>query len=78
MTGVANVESTSLNGPVMAPSSARSVRASCGLAGVSAMTSIVRPGRTASANAPGTVASTSVTSMPKRAHAPCRNSCVPE
>ncbi len=75
--GVAKVESTSVNGPSMAPSSARSVRASCGLAGVSAITSTVRPGATASANAPGTVASTNVTSMPKRAHAPARNSCVP-
>ncbi len=76
--GVAKVESTAVNGPVMAPSSSRSVSASCGLAGVSATTSMVRPGRTASANAPGSVASTNVTSMPNRGQTPCRKSWVPE
>ena len=52
--GVANVESTTVNGPLTAPRSSRSTRSSRGLDGDSAMTSIVRPGRTASAKAPGT------------------------
>ena len=48
-----------------------------GLAGVSASTSIVFPGTTASANAPGWVPSTKVTSIPNRGQAVCRNNCVP-
>ena len=51
--GVANVESRSVNGPLIAPSSSRSTRSSRGFDGLSASTSIVRPGRTAAANAPG-------------------------
>ena len=70
--GVAKVESTAVNGPPIAPSSSRSVSASCGLAGDSARTRTVRPGRTAAASSPGTVASTKVTSIPKRGHTPCR------
>ena len=74
--GVANVESTTVNGPRSAPNSSRSTSSSRGFDGVSASTSIVRPGRTAAANAPGAVPSTNVTSMPKRAHGPCRNASV--
>ncbi len=43
-----------------------------GLDGDSAITSIVLPGTTAAANAPGSVPSTHVTSMPMRAHGPSR------
>ena len=53
----------------MAPISSRSTRSRRGLAGVSAMTSVVLPGMTAAAKAPGSVASTKVTSMPKRGQA---------
>ena len=42
--GVAKVESTTVIGPAMAPISSRSTRSSRGLAGVSAMTSVVLPG----------------------------------
>jgi len=42
-----------------------------------AITSIVRPGMTASANAPGSVPSTKVTPMPKRGQAVCNSSWVP-
>jgi hypothetical protein len=66
--GVAKVESTTVMGPAMAPSSSRSTRSSRGLAGVSAQTSIVLPGMTASCIAPGDVPSTKVTSIPKRGH----------
>ena len=45
--------------------------------GDSASTSIVRPGSTASANAPGAATSTNVASMPIRRHGPCRNASVP-
>ena len=45
--GVANVESTTVIGPLMAPNASRSTRSSRGLAGVSANTSTVLPGRTA-------------------------------
>ena len=75
--GVANVESTTVNGPRRAPSSSRSTSSSRGLEGVSASTSIVRPGCTAAANAPGSVPSTRVRPMPMRAHGPCRNASVP-
>ena len=75
--GVANVESTTVNGPRSAPSSSRSTSSRRGLDGVSASTSIVRPGRTAAANAPGSVPSTSVSSMPKRWHGPWRKARVP-
>ena len=75
--GVANVESTTVNGPLTAPSSSRSMRSSRGLDGDSAMTSIVLPGRTASTKAPGCVPSTTVCSMPSRAHGPCTKAIVP-
>ena len=75
--GVANVESTTVIGPAMAPTSARSITSSLGLAGDSAITSTVRPGMTASAKAPGSVPSTKVTPMPKRGQAVCSSSCVP-
>ena len=75
--GVAKVESTTVIGPAMAPSSSRSTRSRRGLAGVSANTRVVLPGRIASANDPGTVASTNVTSMPKRGQAVCSSSWVP-
>ena len=51
--GVANVESSIVNGPLTAPRSSRSTRSRRGFDGLSAITSIVRPGRTAAANAPG-------------------------
>ena len=54
--GVAKVESTTVIGPRSEPSSSRSTSSRRGLDGVSASTSIVRPGRTAAANAPGSVA----------------------
>ena len=75
--GVANVESIIVNGPRTAPRSSRSTRSRRGFDGDSATTSIVVPGCTASANAPGVVPSTQVTSMPKRAHGPSseRRSC---
>jgi hypothetical protein len=47
------------------------------LAGVSASTIVVRPGWTAAANAPGSVASTNVTSIPKRGQAVCNSIWVP-
>ena len=56
--GVANVESTMVKGTAIAPSSARSANANEGLAGVSAMTNMVRGVFAAAVNAPGTVAST--------------------
>ncbi len=75
--GVAKVESTTVTGPAREPISSRSTRSSRGLAGVSATTRVVFPGRTAAAKAPGSVASTKVTSMPNRGHAVCSSSCVP-
>ncbi|CAB4774418.1 unannotated protein [freshwater metagenome] len=75
--GVAKVESTTVNGPRRLPSSSRSASASLGLDGVSARTSIVRPGRTASRKAPGSVASTSVTSIPNLGQTVCRKKSVP-
>ena len=62
--GVANVESTRVNGPLIEPSSSRSTNSSRGLDGDSARTSIVRPGSTAAANAPGSVTSTNVSRCP--------------
>ena len=73
--GVAKVESTQVTGPLMAPISSRSTRSRRGFAGVSASTSVVFPGRTAAAKAPGSVPSTSVTSMPKRGQMPS-STCV--
>ena len=63
---MANVESTTVNGPGMPATASMSVSDRAGLAGVSTNTSWVRPGRTASANCCGSVPSTNVTSMPKR------------
>ena len=45
--------------------------------GDSAITSIVLPGTTAAVNAPGSVPSTQVTSIPIRAHGPSRKAYVP-
>src|ERR671919_556423 len=65
-TGVAKVESTTVNGPGTAATASMSVSVSAGLAGVSTKTSWVLPGRTASTNCWGSVPSTNVTSMPSR------------
>ena len=56
--GVANVESTTVIGPAIAPSWSRSTRSRRGLAGVSASSTIVLPGRTAASHASGSVPST--------------------
>ena len=77
ISGVAKVESTTVIGPAMAPTSSRSTMSRRGLAGVSAMTSVVLPGMTAAAKAPGSVASTKVTSMPNRGQAVWSRSWVP-
>jgi len=74
--GVAMVESTTVNGPEMLPISDRSVTASRGFEGVSAITNMVRPGCTADANDPGTPGSTNVVSIPNRRHGPCRKESV--
>ena len=75
--GVANVESSDGERPADGAELARSMRSRRGFDGLSAITSIVRPGRTASAKAPGCVPSTTVCSMPSRAHGPCTKAIVP-
>ena len=66
-TGVAKVESTTVNGPGIARHRLEvDERRAPGWPGVSTNTSWVVPGRTASANCCGSVPSTNVTSMPKR------------
>ena len=66
MVGPPNVESTTVIGPLMAPSASRSTSDSAGLAGVSAKITCVRPGITAAAMAAASVPSTNVTSIPNR------------
>ncbi len=66
---VARVESTTVIGPPIAPTSSRSTMSTRGFAGVSAITSIVRrPDRLGERTR--TRPSTKVTSMPKRWHTP--------
>src|SRR5581483_5066898 len=66
--GGANVLSHTVNGPVIEPIASRSITSRPGLAGDSTNTSCVLPGRTAARTASVAVASTKVTSMPKRGH----------
>jgi hypothetical protein len=75
--GVAKVESTTVNGAPMEPTSSRSARASDGFAGVSAITNMVRGVVAARVKAPGSVASTKVTEMPMRWTGPARKASEP-